>query len=142
MVLTMVEKYFEKYIEICKDIKEMIRELQVKKSDLYTLSGMNYEECLKSTIHTGFEESIQEIMNLEEMLKEKQKEKKELYEKYLIDLQNIINLKERKILKLFYLDMLTIKQISEIMELSDSYVKSLKSSAIDHFEKIILNSTK
>lgn len=133
----MIDKYFEKYNEICDDIRSMLAELRVKKEELYSISGVSYDSNIKSTKLTGLEFYIDKIINIENNLKAKEKERIEKYEQHLSLINKLEDKRERFIIKQFYLERLSINQIASILYVSEGHLKRIKSSAVKHFEKML-----
>lgn len=136
-----IDDYFKEYIEICDDIRSMAIELKVRKDDLYSLSGITYEQSSKGTNHNGIDFLISKIADMEHMIESKEKQKQERYIKELKVIDQLEDKRERLIIKMFYLDRMSIGQIASILYISESHLKRIKSSAVKHFEKMIPNDT-
>lgn len=137
----MIDKYFEKYNEICDDIRSMLVELRVKKEELYSISGVSYDSNIKSTKIPGLEFYIDKIIDIEKKLENKEKERIEQYGNHISLINQMEDKRERFIIKQFYLERLSISQIASILYVSEGHLKRLKSSSVKHFEKMLPNDT-
>lgn len=139
----MIDEYFKDYIEIDDDIREMTAELKVKKENLYSISGISYDDIIKCRgVHFGLDFFINEIIEIERKIKNKEKEKQKEYDKHLNFILHLNDIKEQSIIKYYYLDRLPIGQIAYIFHISESHLKKTKSIAVANFEEMILNNTK
>lgn len=137
-----IDLHFQAYLDILEDLKTMSSELQIKKENLYNLTGHSYNEIIKSSTYVGVERFIEDIQKLEEMISAKEKERIEKYDDHIIEISNLEDIMQQRIIIYFYLDRLSIEQIATILYLSSPHVKRLKKAAVVEFEKMIPNDTK
>lgn len=138
---SLIDLHFQHYRDVVDDLKQLMSELQVKRENLYTLTGTSYDELVKSHEHVGIDHFLKEIQDLEDKIKSKEEERKELYDDHSIEISELDNINNQRILTYFYLDRLSIDQIASILYLSSAHVKRLKKEAVTKFEKMILNNT-
>jgi len=138
---SLIDLHFQHYRDVVDDLKQLMSELQIKRENLYTLTGTSYDELVKSHEHVGIDHFLKEIQDLEDKIKSKEEERKELYDDHSIEISELDNISNQRILTYFYLDRLSIDQIASILYLSSAHVKRLKKEAVTKFEKMILNNT-
>lgn len=132
-----MKSYFYDYNVVLNDIEAMQYELINLKESFYRITGMKYGDAVNSTVKVTMEDLLNEIEEVNQMIKAKQKVKKEMREKHMNDIRKLEDDRYRTIIKLYYLDRCPLKQISYCLGLSDSHTKKLKSHAMKEFLKLI-----
>lgn len=130
----MMNKHFKKYDDLFYLIKEKNMELNQLKKDCSSLTAVRYDDVRVQGGKTrDISDTISYIIDKENELIELIKQKEKLRRLHEQEIDKVDNTKKRTILKLFYLDMCTVRQIAGCLHLSDGHVKTLKRSAIKEF---------
>lgn len=134
-----MDKHFKPYNEIRNKIKCKEMELMRLKEDYYNISGMSYDDVktrggkpidIADKLHLIVEKE-KELVALNNYLGEM----RSVYER---EINKIPNENHRTILKLFYLDKCSIKQIAYCLGKTEGHTKKLKRWAVNEFrEKVI-----
>lgn len=129
-----MNEHFIEYNDILNRIKEIQLKLKLCRENIYSIKGVSYNDIPKGT-NSGNDISyyLVEIEELENKL-EKLKEKKDiLRNEHEKEIEKVKDDRYRSILRMYYLDKVDIIRISEIMNLSVSHTRRLKSEAIAMF---------
>lgn len=134
-----MDNHFKHYKTLLTRINNMNMELIVLKDKWYNLTGTTYDDIkIKGTKPVDIADQLHNIVEKEDRLKAVINQKEELRRIHENEINKIKSNKKRTILKLFYLDGCSIKQIAHCLEVSDGHVKKLKRYAIQEFkEKVI-----
>lgn len=129
-----MDKHFRAYNDLLHRIDEKNMELIQLKENWYNISGVRYDDIkVKGGKPVDIAYQLHNIMKKEESLKATIDYKEELRRIHEIEINKVEDPKKRTILKLFYLDKCTIKQIAYCLRISDGRVKTLKREAVAEF---------
>lgn len=142
----MIKMYFEKYVEKYESMQEALKELIDAKQDLYTLTGIKYDDMPKGNKKPlGLEDLLSHVEGLEEYYAEQKsiyENTKEKYKKEIDGLNELQNI-HKIIIKYAYLDFESNKMIMDSLkkyhnkDYSLGYIKILKSQANNKLKKLI-----
>jgi RNA polymerase sigma factor FliA len=111
--------------EIAQKLNISIEEVRDIHKKSMVLSVISLDDFLEQNHESNFNGNNKEIFNTPEKVYEK-KELKEV----LIDSVKKLSDKEQKVISLYYFEDLTLKEISKIMEVSESRISQLHSKAL------------
>lgn len=132
----MINKHFEEYDDLFYLIKEKNMELIQLKKDCSSLTAVRYDDVrVQGGISHDISDTLSYIIDKENDLIELVKYKEKLRRIHEEEINKIEDIKKRTILKLFYLDKCTVRQIAGCLHLSDGHIKTLKRTAIKEFEE-------
>ena len=136
----MMYEHFKVYNDLVNRIRTKNMELIKLKEDWYNISGTSYDkERIKGGVRMDIADQLHNIVEKEKELTGTINYKDELRRIHENEINIIQDNKKRTILKLFYLDGYSIKQIAHCLEKSESHTKKLKREAIREFkEKVIM----
>ena len=138
----MMENHFRAYLKKLDDIRARNMELIKLKEDWYTLTGTNYDDIkVSGGKRIDIADQLHNIVEKEKELTAIISYKEELRRIHEKEINIIQDNKKRTILKLFYLDGCSIKQIAYCLRISEPHTKKLKRWAVNEFiEKVIKGS--
>lgn len=132
----MIESHFIKYNNLKDDIRYKNMELIKLKEDLKTLTGVSYDKLkVKGGVNITMEDKLHVIIEKEKQLQKLYDSYNELRAKHESEIDRIQDGTKRFILKSFYLDRCTIKEIAVTLEKSCGHIKKLKRWAVAEFER-------
>ena len=133
------EEYLSNKLGRTPTDNEIVEHLNMDISDYNKIISNAYGTSILS-----FEELIEEANLSEYGLKDRHKipeheiESKELY-KTLVESVNKLNEKEKLIISLYYKEELKLKDIAQVLEISNSRVSQIHTSALQKLEKSVRN---
>ncbi len=129
-----MEQHMRAYNQLLHKINERGMELAQLKEDFENISGIRYDRVqVQGGKQYDIGDKLARIMEKEEQLKALEDYKEELKKVHELEFDKVENLKQRTILKLFYLYKRPIKQIAYNMRLSEDHVKTLKRNGVKRF---------
>ena len=135
-----MENHFKAYDDVLNRIYIKNMQLIRLKEDWYTISGTKYDAIkIKGGKTIDIADQLNNIVEREKDLTALIKYRDELRKVHESEIDNIKNGNKRAILKLFYLDKCTIKQIAYCLKKSEAHIKRLKREAIEEFINTIKN---
>ena len=125
-----LDRYFSKYNTICKKI--FIKELELEALKEKTIGAINYSEktSQSSSKNKGLEIRSIQIDNLEELIKKLYSQKEKRREKHIEDFKKFTKIDYEIIMIGYYLDRLTLKNLSIKLDKSIGHIKKIKREAI------------
>lgn len=125
-----LDRYFSKYNTICKKI--FIKELELEALKEKTIGAINYSEktSQSSPKNKGLEIRSIQIENLEERIKKLYSQKEKRREKHIEDFKKFTKTDYEIIMIGYYLDRLTLKNLSIKLDKSIGHIKKIKREAI------------
>lgn len=129
-----MHNHFKVYNSLQQNIEYKNMELIQLKENWYNISGVRYgDQKIKGGKPIDIADQLHWITEKEKELQATINYMKELRRIHEKEIDKVDDPKKRTILKLFYLDKCTIRQISACMRLSDGHVKKLKRKAVAEF---------
>lgn len=134
-----MENHFKAYDELMDRIRTKNMQLLKLKEDYYSISGVRYDDIkIKGGKPVDMADQLHNIVEKEKELVATMNYKEELRRIHELEINKIASGKKRTILKLFYLDGCSIKQIAYCLRITEGHTKKLKREAIKEFiEKVI-----
>lgn len=130
----MMEKHFKAYNDVNDRIRSKNMQLIKLKEDWYDISGTRYDDInVKGGKPLDIADQLHNIVEKEKELKAIINYKEELRRIHEIEINKIVDNKKRTVLKLFYLDGCSIKQIAYCLRISEAHTKKLKRWAVEEF---------
>ena len=142
MMKKKVAEYFEKYTDTLRQLEEKRHKLIVLKNRLYDVKGVSYEETPKGTGSSDIVFKIQEIDDLKRDINLLIGFKTELEEVHLEEISKLSNVDYKSIMRCYYLERMSVEDISTIIDKSISHTFKMKKYAETEFVKIIVNDSK
>ncbi len=112
--------------------EEMAKELGISLEEYYTWEGqtqasrlVSIDECMEQGLEIQPDSSVKSKFDSPESVIERQELKKELEEAI-----SVLTEKERKVILLYYYEDLTLKEISNVLEVSESRISQLHTRAL------------
>lgn len=129
-----LDRHFKAYNDLLHRINDKNMELIQLKENWYNISGVKYSD-VKSTGGKipDVADQLHFIVEKEKELKALINHKEELRRIHEIEIDKLGNAKKRTVLKLFYLDKFTIKEIAVSLKCSDGHIKKLKRWGVAEF---------
>lgn len=134
-----MKEYFRQYNDILNQIREIEYKIITLKERLYSISGVRYDDTPKGS--SPGNDIVYRIQEIDDLIQEKdrlQASKEELYKKHLSDINKVDDEKMRSILRCYYLNKLSIKEIAEIHGVTPNHITKLKRDAVYEFSLLIL----
>ena len=133
-----MNNHFKAYNDIVNRIRIKNMQLLKLKEDWYNISGTRYDDVkIKGGKMPDIADQLHNIMEKEKELSGLINYRDELRKIHEIEIDKVEDNKKRTILKLFYLDSCSIKQIAYCLRRSDAHIKRLKREAIEEFKQKI-----
>lgn len=133
-----MENHFRAYNEVLNRIRIKNMQLIKLKEDWYNISGTRYDDIkTKGGKAPDIADQLHNIVEKEKELAAIISYRDELRKVHELEIDKIRDNKKRAILKLFYLDECSIKQIAYCLKISEIYTKKLKRWAIAEFSEKI-----
>lgn len=130
----MMENHFKAYNDVINRIRAKNMQLIKLKEDWYDISGVRYDDIkIKGGKPLDIADQLHNIVQKEEELKAILSYKEELRKVHETEINKIGDNKKRTVLKLFYLDGCSIKQIAYCLRISEAHTKKLKRWAVEEF---------
>ena len=139
--IEIIENHFKVYKNLVNKIYVKNMELIKLKEDWYNISGTRYDDVkIKGGIPYDIADQMHFIVEKEKELKATINYKEELKRVHENEINKLSDHNKRTILKLFYLDKCSIKEISCCLRVSEGHVKKLKRWGVTEFiNKVIEN---
>lgn len=134
----MMENHFKSYRRKLDEIRAKNMELIKLKEDWYNLSGVRIDDMPKGGKPIDIADQLHNIIEKEKELTGIINYKEELRRIHEQEINTIKDSKKRTILKLFYLDECSIKQIAYCLRISEGHAKKLKRWAIEEFKDKVI----
>ena len=134
----MIYNHFRAYREVVFKIRSKNMELMKLKEDWYNLTGVRLSDMPKGGKPMDMADQLHRIVEKEKGLSALVNYREELRKVHEKEIDNIEDLKKRTILKLFFLDNCSIKQIAQCIDKSEPHTKKLKRDAIEEFINIVI----
>lgn len=129
-------KYFYDIRKIEGDIISKRIEIMNLKNRLYNITGFNFSDIyIKGKVKESFSE-IDDIIEKEKELSIFIQQQNIMRKKYEDQINMVCDVNQRLLLKTIYLDHQDLKYVSSLFQKSYSYVKKIKSKAIENFLKV------
>lgn len=134
-----IENHFKAYNEIKNKVRQKQMELIKLKEDYYSISGLNYDDVkTRGGIPFDMADQLHYIVEKEKEINGLTNYLEEIRALHDREINKISNHNKRTVLKLFYLDNCSIKQIAYCIGKTEGHTKKLKRWAINEFiEKVI-----
>lgn len=125
-----LDRYFSKYNTICKKI--FIKELELEALKEKTIVAISYSEktSQSSSKNKGLEIRYIQIESLEERIKKLYSQKEKRREKHIEDFKKFTKTDYEIVMIGYYLDKLTLKNLSIKLDKSIGHIKKIKREAI------------
>lgn len=125
-----LDRYFSKYNTICKKI--FIKELELEALKEKTIGAISYSEktSQSSSKNKGLEIRYIQIESLEEHIKKLYSQKEKRREKHIEDFKKFTKTDYEIVMIGYYLDKLTLKNLSIKLDKSIGHIKKIKREAI------------
>ena len=138
-----MKEHFEHYNEIKQKIKELFFNLEAVNSQLYGLKAVSYEEKPKGNpLNDATLYLIDKKDRLEKQIDDLKEKEQELFDLHNQEINKVVNDKKRSILRCLYLYGNSISETAKMLDISVSYLFTLKKEAEEEFKEIIVNSSK
>ena len=132
----MLENHFRAYNEVLNRIQIKNMQLIKLKEDWYNISGTRFDDIkIRGGKAPDIADQLHNIVEQEEELKALINYRDELRKIHELEIDKITNNKKRAVLKLFYLDGCSIKQIAYCLKISEAHTKKIKRWAIIEFKE-------
>lgn len=132
-----INQYFLKYRDACRKIT--IKESELDELHQKTIGSNNYCDTPKASYpKSGLEQKQIQIESVEEQLQKLYKRRTNLKNKHLSDFEKLSKQEYKIILTNYYLDFISLKNISIKLDHSLGYVKKLKRDALNELVDKIL----
>lgn len=129
-----IYEYFKNYDDLIEEVNYRTLQLSQLKSNWYSLTGVRYDDIrVQGGKKLDIADQLHYIVEKEEELKELIERKNKLRKQHEEEINILDDRKKRSIMKLYYLDKCTIRQIAGCLHISDHHVKTLKRCAIEEF---------
>ena len=136
--MSLIENHFKAYNEVESNIRYKTMELMKLKEDFYNITGVNLDTIkVKGGTSIDMADKLHVIVEKEKSLVALENYHRELRRVHEIEINKITNVNKRTVLKLFYLDHCSIKQIAYCLGVSDGHVKKLKRWALYEFIDVV-----
>lgn len=134
-----MENHFKAYNEIKNRIRYKEMELMKLKEDYYNISGVSYDDVkIKGGKPIDIADKLHVIVEKEKDIKGLTNYLNEIRILHEREINIIEDNNKRTILKLFYLDNCSIKQIAYCLDKSEGHTKKLKRWAVNEFIKKVM----
>lgn len=133
-----MKEHFRKYNDILNQIRELEYKIITLKERLYSISGVRFDDMPKA--YGVGNDIVYRIQEIEDLIKEKNvllEVKKELYDKHLKEIEQLSDERYRYVLRCYYLQKMTLKNISSLYGLTINHVQKIKGKAVEEFMRII-----
>ena len=140
--MLLIDKHFRAYKNLVSKILVKNMELTRLKDNWYNISAVKYDDVkIQGTKQrVDIADQLNDIIELEQDIKATINYKNELKRVHEKEIDKIGDSKKCTILKLYYLEGCSIKQIAVCLENSESHIKKLKKNAISEFIKLNISS--
>lgn len=135
-----MKNHFKAYNEIKNKIRYKEMELMKLKEDYYNISGMSYDDVkTKGGKPVDIADKLHLIVEKEKEIKGLTNYLDEIRTLHEKEINKIPDNNKRTVLKLFYLDSCSIKQIAYCLGVSEGHTKKLKRWAVNEFKDKIIS---
>lgn len=133
----MIDEHFSTYKNLVTKLEIKSIELIKLKEDFYTITGTHYDDMPKSRggIKITIEDKLHNIVEKEKDLKGIEAYKNEVRRIHEKEIERVVDQRSKTILRLFYLDGYSLKEISYCLRITEGHVKKLKRGAVYEFIK-------
>lgn len=136
----LIDTYFDKYNKLIRKIKSNEYELETIEAVVYGgISGHSTDNISSSNNSSGLDEKLSKIEKLKAKIGKLYVKQELLRKEYLKTLNKLSRFEYEIILTSFYLDKLSLKEISIRLNKSIAFVKKNKREAMDELLIIIAN---
>lgn len=133
-----MNNHFRAYNDIVNRIRIKNMQIMKLKEDWYNISGTRYDDVkIKGGKTPDIADQLHNIIEREKELSGLINYRNELRKVHESEIDVVKNNNKRSILKLFYLDSCTTKEIAFCLKKSQAHIKRLKREAIEEFMKKI-----
>ena len=137
-----MKEHFEHYNEIKQKIKELYFNLEAVNSQLYGLKAVSYEEKPKGNpLNDATLYLIDKKDRLEKQIDDLKEKEQELFDLHNQEINKVVNDKKRSILRCLYLYGNSISETAKMLDISVSYLFTLKKEAEEEFKQKVVNSS-
>ena len=137
-----MKEHFEHYNEIKQKIKELYFNLEAVNSQLYGLKAVSYEEKPKGNpLNDSTLYLIDKKDRLEKQIDDLKEKEQELFDLHNQEINKVVNDKKRSILRCLYLYGNSISETAKMLDISVSYLFTLKKEAEEEFKQKVVNSS-
>lgn len=137
---TFINAYFHNYLVEKEYLNELIYKLDQIQSDCGSVHSPRYTGTRSNSIKNYDDilaSSITKIDNVKEQIEKQQIRVNKLLKKHVKDISNVEKANDRTVLRMYYLDGLSIEKIADYMQRTATHVYKIKRHAeADLFEKI------
>lgn len=138
-----MKEHFERYNEVKQKIKELYYNLETVNSQLYGLKAVTYEEKPKGNpLNDTTLYLIDKKDRIEKQINDLKINEEELYQVHYQEIEKVGNDKKRSILRCLYLYGNTISETAKMLDISVSYLFSLKKEAEEEFKEKVVNKSR
>lgn len=135
-----MKEHFSEYTELYNRIKELNYKLETMARYLYDPKAVTYGEQIRSTNPKTLCDRLSDKGEIEEEITRLQQQKRKLYDKHIKEISLIADERKRRILRSYYLDKMSIYDISSMLCITEKRLYVLKREADNEFEeKIVQN---
>lgn len=135
-----MKEHFNEYTELYNRIKELNYKLETMARYLYDPKAVSYGEQIRSTNPKTLCDRLSDKGEIEEEITRLQQQKRKLYDKHIKEISLIADERKRRILRSYYLDKMSIYDISSMLCITEKRLYVLKREADNEFkEKILQN---
>lgn len=131
-----MDRHFKAYNDLLHKINVKNMELRQLKENWYNISGIRYDKVQVQGGKThDIADQLHYIIEKEKELKAVINYKEELRRIHELEIDKVGSSNKRTVLKLFYLDKFTIKEIAVSLKCSDGHIKKLKRWGVAEFRE-------
>lgn len=130
-----MREHFSKYNDILNRINELYVKIMLIKEKMHSIKGISFNNLPKSNgivLDTSY--YLSEIEEIESDIEELKKSKNALIKKYDEEISKLDDDRHKSIIRMLYIEKMTIYNVSCVLEISVSHARKLKRMAIDEFK--------
>lgn len=137
---TFINAYFHNYLVEKEYLNELIYKLDQIQSDCGSVHSPRYTGARSNSVKNNDDilaSSITKISNVKEQIEKQQIRVNKLLKKHVKDISNVEKANDRTVLRMYYLDGLSIEKIADYMQRTATHVYKIKRHAeADLYDKI------
>ena len=137
---TFINAYFHNYLVEKEYLNELIYKLDQIQSDCGSVHSPRYTGTRNNSVKNNDDilaSSITKISNVKEQIEKQQIRVNKLLKKHVKDISNVEKANDRTVLRMYYLDGLSIEKIADYMQRTATHVYKIKRHAeADLYDKI------
>ena len=137
---TFINAYFHNYLVEKEYLNELIYKLDQIQSDCGSVHSPRYTGSRSNSVKNNDDilaSSITKIRNVKEQIEKQQIRVNKLLKKHVKDISNVEKANDRTVLRMYYLDGLSIEKIADYMQRTATHVYKIKRHAeADLYDKI------